>query len=70
MALGGLIPVSLEIVVKLNLTIGWDIFGCKEPDLQLALDHPFLRLGVGFTAMVDEACSVAFPACVNHLHKL
>lgn len=70
MALSGLVAISLEVVVELYLCVDRNVLGCKESDLQLALNHPFLRFCVGLATMVDETCTVAFTACINNLHRI
>lgn len=66
-ALGGLITIAFKVVVELYLGAGSDVFGGEKPNLELALDHPLLCLGIRFTAMIDEACTVALATCINHL---
>ena len=61
-----LVSKRVQLIVKGELSVGWNVFNGKNPNPRFPIDSPLLGFAVRAAAVVDEAGVVGLAAGIDH----
>ncbi len=56
----------IQMVVKCEFSVCWNVFPSKDADSCFSPDRPLLSFAVRITAVINETCVIRLPACIYH----